>query len=81
MVRGMSRSLQWNASEIAKLMASRHIRKREAAARKLGLPATTLRRSFDENWEGESTGPILVALCRAFDVPVQRLVRDPRRHS
>lgn len=71
-------SLRWNAAEIAKIMARKGIPHREALAREIKQPATTVRRSFNEDWDGEATGPIVVALARTFRAPLHKLLRDPR---
>ena len=59
-------------------MARKHIPHREALAKKINKPATSVRRSFDEEWEGEATAPIVVAISRTFGVDGRKLIRDPR---
>lgn len=75
-----SENLVWNAAEVAKVMARRGIPHREELARRIKKPATSVRRSLNEAWEGEITGPILVALCRELQVPAHKLIRDPRHY-
>lgn len=60
-------------------MARMGIPHREALAKRIQKPATSIRRSFDEDWEGEATGPIVVAIARGLQVPLQKLLRDPRK--
>lgn len=71
-------SLRWNAPEVAKIMARKRIPDREALAKKIGKPGNTVRRSFTEDWEGEATGPLVVAVSRTLGVPFHKLIRDPR---
>lgn len=73
-------SLLWNAPELAKAMVRNGIPHREALARRIQKPATSVRRSINEQWEGEITGPILVAVCRELNVPAHKLIRDPRQY-
>jgi hypothetical protein len=53
---------------------------REGLARYIGKSPTTVRRSFDEDWEGEATGPLVVAVSRTLGIPIEKLLRDPRRY-
>ena len=71
---------RWNGLQVAKVVACKHIPHREALAKKINKSAATVRRSFNEEWEGEATGPILVAICRTPNVPFRKLLRDPRYH-
>lgn len=73
-----SDNLRWNGPEVAKTMARKGIQHREALARKISKPPQTVRRSFDEDWEGDATGPLVVAITRTFGVPFHKLLRDPR---
>lgn len=73
-------SLLWNPTELAKTMARNGIRHREDLARRIQKPATSVRRSINDQWEGEATGPILVAVCRELNVPPHKLIRDPRQY-
>jgi hypothetical protein len=70
--------LHWNAPAVAQLMKRKEIPNRKALALKLRQPRATVYRSFDQNWDGEVTVELLVALSRVFDVPIHQLVRDPR---
>jgi hypothetical protein len=76
-----SDTLRWNAPEIAKIMARKHIPHREALAKEIGKPATSVRRSFDEDWEGDATAPLMIAISRTFWVPFHKLIRDPRHYK
>lgn len=61
-------------------MARNGIAHREALAKRIRKPATSVRRSMNDAWEGEITGPILVAVCRELNVPAHKLIRDPRHY-
>lgn len=74
-------SLRWNAPEVAKLMARKHIPHREELARRIRRPANSVRRSFDDRWDGEATGPLVVAIARELKVDSRKLIHDPRRAS
>lgn len=75
-----SESLLWNATELAKTMARNGIPDRETLARRIKKPPTTVRRSISKQWDGEATGPILVAVSRELNVPPHKLYLDPRHH-
>lgn len=72
-------NLLWDAAKVAKVMARKGIPHREELARRIQKPATTVRRSFNDQWEGESTGPIVTALSRSLGVDGRMLLRDPRK--
>ena len=59
-------------------MARKRIHHREELARRIRRPPNSVRRSFDEHWEGEATGPIVVAIARELQVDSRKLIRDPR---
>lgn len=76
----VSDSFRWNGPEVAKIMARKHIPHREALAKRIDKPATSVRRSFNEEWEGEATGPLAVAIARSLGIDSRKLIRDPRYH-
>jgi DNA-binding Xre family transcriptional regulator len=64
--------------EIAKIMARKRIGSRGELAQRIGVPATTIRRVFNDQWDGEASGPVVRAICRELNVNFQRIIRDPR---
>jgi hypothetical protein len=71
-------SLRWNPEAVAKIMARNGIRHRKALARRIERPVSSVLRTFDADWDGDATGPIVVAIVKNLGVPLQKLLLDPR---
>jgi hypothetical protein len=71
--------LHWDADLIEKLLSRNNIYTRADLAIAINKPYSTVCRSIAADWSGRvSTTAVLTAMCRVFDVPLSRLVREPR---
>lgn len=70
--------LRWRAEVISKLASSNKIDGRSNFAKALGLGRSTIYESFDEQWRGTATSRVLAHVAGRFNVPISRLVIDPR---
>ncbi|UVK63426.1 Cro protein [Mycobacterium phage Aegeus] len=61
------------------LMRINGIETREELARETGEPPTTVRRAFNNNWQGRANCRMMAAISYRFNVPVNNLIIDPRR--
>jgi transcriptional regulator with XRE-family HTH domain len=59
-------------------MARKHIGSREQLAQRIGLPANTVRRTLNDEWDGEASPLVVRALCRELNINFQYILRDPR---
>lgn len=65
---------------VAKYMNRKNIHTRQALATWLDRPKTAVYRSFNPDWSGEATVELLALLSATLDVPIERLICDPRSH-
>jgi ABC-type uncharacterized transport system permease subunit len=71
--------LYWDSASLQKLMRSKKIRDRGQLAMRIQRPYATVQRSIGADWSGPVTSvSVLVAMATALNVPLSRLVRDPR---
>lgn len=75
----MPETLSWNTARVAALM-DRHdiVTRQELVAHVPGISRATLYRAFNDEWHGAATTHVVIAMCRAFNVPLAQLVHEPR---
>lgn len=73
--------LYWCPDLVAKVMRRNKITNREDLARKLGnVGRTAVYENLATDWSGRVKSiPMLVAMCRTFDVSLAALVTEPRQ--
>lgn len=72
-----SEQLYWMPQSVANLMCRNGIESRNALAGRTGIPRSTIRDAFDEDWSGIATGPMIAKLAAFFRVPMSSLVIEP----
>lgn len=72
--------LRWKPDVIGKLVADNGITCRGQLATRLegaGVARSSVYRTFTEDWGGEASVFVLLAIARTFAVPAIQLVNDP----
>ena len=74
------RRLRWNTRLVTSLMDEHDIVSREELASRVpGVSRSTLYRAFNGEWSGEASTHMVIAMCEAFDVDLNKLVLEPRQ--
>lgn len=77
-MQGHATKIFWNQPVIAKILKRNRIETRYQLAQQFGLSRATVGRTFNDDWSGEATIPMLAVLSSALGVHPGRLIRDPR---
>lgn len=70
-------NLYWMPQAVANVMCRNGIESRNALAIRTGIPRSTIRDAFDEDWSGVATGPMIARLAATFGVRMSDLVVEP----
>lgn len=74
-----STDLFWNSESLAKILPRKGIHTREDLAKFSNCARTTVYRVFAPDWSGKATPSMIHTLSRSLNVPLNRLLKDPRQ--
>jgi hypothetical protein len=69
--------LMWWADSVANIMHRKGIRDRNHLAQVIGMPKSTVYRTFDRHWGGEATAGVSARVAAVLTVPLNQLVVEP----
>lgn len=78
----ITKQLYWRPEQVAKLMQRNKINDRKELASFIEMPYSTVCENLSVDWSGRvKTLPVLVNMCRIFNVNLGRIVIEPREQT